>query len=91
MLGRFETPGCCPGTRSGWRRRRRLTGQDCSGADTSTRRRKRAEQRELSRQLRPEALLASPLDDPADCVHGCNGDCVSFGSDVCTFACHDGL
>jgi len=91
MLGRFEAPGCCPGTRSGWRRRRRLTGPDCSGAVTSTRRRKRAEKREFARQLLSEGLLTLPLGDPTDCVHGCNGDCVSSGSDVCTLACHDGL
>ncbi len=51
MLGRFEEPGCCPGARSGWTRRRRLYGPDCSGAGTSTRRRKRLEQREFVRSL----------------------------------------
>lgn len=49
MLGRYETPGCCPGTRAGWRRRR-MSGQDCSGADTSTRRRKRVEARQWRRE-----------------------------------------
>lgn len=91
MLGRFESPGCCPGTRSGWHRRRHLTRLDCCGAGTSTRRRKRVEQRELAHELRPEGLLPAPFDDPTDCAHGCNGDCVYSGSDVCNFTCHDDL
>lgn len=32
--------------------------------------------------------LADPLLDTADCQHGCNGDCMQSGSDVCTFSCH---
>jgi hypothetical protein len=47
-----------------------------------------AEARELARSLRPEGLLPSLLDDPTDCVHGCNGDCLEAGSEVCTFTCH---
>ncbi|GGS88426.1 hypothetical protein ACFFV7_51005 [Nonomuraea spiralis] len=39
-------------------------------------------------------LLGIPLDDPNveqedDCRHGCNGDCSTSGSDVCTFICHE--
>lgn len=30
----------------------------------------------------------SPEDTVCDCRHGCNGDCVTSGSDVCTFVCH---
>lgn len=29
-----------------------------------------------------------PGEDPSDCRHGCNGDCLEGGSDVCTFTCH---
>lgn len=57
MLGRFQTPGCCPGTREGWKRTRRLHGLDCSGAASSTRRRKRAEQRDVAREVL--ALISS--------------------------------
>lgn len=88
MLGRYETPGCCPGTRSGWRRRRHLVGVDCSGGDTSTRWRKRVERREMVRELRPDGLLPDPAEDLSDCRHGCNGDCLANGSDVCNFTCH---
>lgn len=52
MLGRVESPGCCPGTRQGWRRRRHSYGPDCSGAVTDTRRAKRAEQRAVAREIK---------------------------------------
>jgi hypothetical protein len=45
MLGRYETPGCCPGRRSGWTRNRRLFGPDCSRGFTDPRHFKRREQR----------------------------------------------
>lgn len=51
MLGRFESPGCCPGTRQGWRRRRHGHSPDCSGAETDPRRRKRAEQRAVRAEV----------------------------------------
>ncbi|WP_326642839.1 hypothetical protein OG884_05685 [Streptosporangium sp. NBC_01755] len=35
-----------------------------------------------------EIRLPSPLDDPSDCRHGCNGDCLVSGSEVCSFVCH---
>lgn len=53
MLGRYETPGCCPGTRVGWYRGRRSYGPDCIGAVTGTRKSKRREQREAARDIRP--------------------------------------
>lgn len=28
------------------------------------------------------------LYDTGDCRHGCNGDCVASGSEVCSFTCH---
>jgi hypothetical protein len=31
---------------------------------------------------------SEPLRDDSDCQHGCNGDCLISGSEVCTFACH---
>lgn len=54
MLGRFTSPGCCPGTRQGWRRTRRMHGPDCAGGVTDARRRKRVEQRETAREIRAE-------------------------------------
>lgn len=51
MLGRFESPGCCPGSRAGWYRTRRAYGPDCSGAVTDARRAKRAEQRQVAREV----------------------------------------
>lgn len=54
MLGRFETPGCCPGTRAGWTRRRKGFGPDCSGGCTDTRWRKRVEQRQVAREVAEE-------------------------------------
>lgn len=89
MLGRFETPGCCPGTRAGWKRTRRQTALDCSGGDGSTRWRKRIEQRELARELCAEGLLPTAEAGDGDCQHGCNGGCVYGGSERCNFTCHD--
>lgn len=84
MLGRFESPGCCPGTRAG-----RRPGPDCSGGERSTRWRKRVETREFRRSLLPERELDS---DECDCVHGCNGDCLVFlGESDCWFTCHTDL
>jgi hypothetical protein len=51
MLGRVESPGCCPGTRQGWRRTRHAYRQDCSGAVTDTRKAKRREQRAVAREV----------------------------------------
>lgn len=102
MLGRYETPGCCPGTNQGWTRlRHRVIGGDCSGALTDARRRKRVEQRQFRRELwhtltpvefywRPDELAY----DIYDCEHGCNGDCEKpefWGNDRCTFICHEML
>jgi len=64
MLGRYQTPGCCPGMREGWTRTRRQYGPDCSGGNTSTRWRKRVEVQEFARELRPEGLL--PTAEPDD-------------------------
>lgn len=51
MLGRYESPGCCPGHRSGWTRRRKRSGPDCSGANTDSRKRKRVEARQTIRDI----------------------------------------
>lgn len=96
MLGRYESKGCCPGTRAGWRRRRRGYSPDCSGAGTDTRWRKRVEQRAVRREVDayPDDLTegrerriaeygwetSEPGYDWSDCRHGCNGDCVTGGS-----------
>ena len=34
------------------------------------------------------AAILGSLFDPSDCQHGCNGDCVTSGSDRCNFTCH---
>lgn len=47
MLGRYQVPGCCPGTRAG-----RDPGPDCSGGGSMTARyAKRIEARELEREI----------------------------------------
>lgn len=89
LLGRYEAPGHCALNREGWTKRRRWNVRgDCDGAATSTRWRKRVEQRAFARELRPDGLLPAPLDDLSDCGHGCNGDCATSGSDRCRFWCH---
>lgn len=54
MLGRYQSPGCCPGMREGWYRTRRAFGPDCSSGDSDTRWRKRVERREWRRSLLAE-------------------------------------
>lgn len=93
MLGRIESPGCCPGSRAGWTRlKQRGISGDCSGSDTDVRRRKAAERRAVEREavawMYPGTDLLHPLDDPSDCRHGCTGDCERWGSEVCTWLCH---
>ena len=89
MLGRWQVPGCCPGTRKGL-----PPGPDCSGGGSMTARyARRMEARWLAAELAPEAdsdWLASidPLIDVSDCRHGCNGWPCS--SEQCTFICHEG-
>ena len=34
------------------------------------------------------AAIAAAESDDGDCQHGCNGDCVVSGSEVCSFTCH---
>ncbi len=93
MLGRFESPGHCAPNREGWVKRHRwnLRG-DCDGAATDTRWRKRVEQRAFARELRPEGLLPTALDDPTACLHDCHGECLTtlygLDGDGCRFWCH---
>ena len=54
MLGRFASPGCCPGTRAG-----RPPGPDCSGGERDTRKAKRRERREVEREIRASITLSS--------------------------------
>lgn len=54
MLGRYQSPGCCPGMRQGWVRTRRMYAPDCSGALTDSRKRKRVEQRQVAREIRDQ-------------------------------------
>ena len=50
MLGKFRTPGCCPGAREG------RPGPDCSGGDPEgTRAAKRREAREVAALVEDEA------------------------------------
>ena len=60
----------------------------CCNGPRSVQVEKRREERAWRSALRPEGVLAAPLDDPSDCRHGCNGDCVTSGSEVCNFTCH---
>lgn len=39
-------------------------------------------------EWRRAAPTFSPLSDPSDCAHGCNGECETWGSERCTFICH---
>lgn len=85
LLGRFQVPGCCPGTRAGWQ-----PGPDCSGGGSMGRRAaKRQEVRELARDLRDDLadLLGLPDEDQGECQHGCKGTPSCTGPD-CTFICH---
>ncbi len=85
MLGRFRTGGCGCG----------VPGPDCSGHERDTRKRKRAEAREVEREVRQAGayVIPAPFTGLSDCRHGCNGDCIVLGggSEVCTFTCHPGL
>ena len=48
------------------------------------------ELRELAPVADDEWLAAiDPLIDPSDCRHGCNGDCITSGSERCDFTCHE--
>ncbi|MBC6458436.1 hypothetical protein [Actinomadura sp. HBU206391] len=49
MLGRYESPGCCPGSKQGYG-----PGPDCSGSERSTRKRKRFEKRTWRREATNE-------------------------------------
>ena len=86
MLGRYQVPGCCPGTRAG-----RDPGPDCSGGGSMTARyAKRIERRwldaEMAEHLRADVPLG-PCWDLSDCVHGCSGrpSCC----ERCNFTCHE--
>lgn len=86
MLGSYRVPGCCPGTRAG-----RQPGADCSGGGPlGTRKAKRIEARQVADEIAGAlgTVPCSPLEDLSDCLHGCNGDCVSSGSEYCNFTCH---
>jgi hypothetical protein len=89
MLGRYQVPGCCPGTRAG------LPGVDCDGGHPiGARAAKRLEGRDTAREITRELYPADrewlaafiPLYDLSDCVHGCNGSPCT--ADLCTFTCH---
>jgi hypothetical protein len=62
-----------------------------------TRWRRRVEDQRVRRYtdtvVRDEAAAVDADNDPSDCRHGCNGDCVANGSpdDRCNFTCHPHL
>lgn len=89
MLGRYTTRGCWTGSRSNGRPCL-PAGEDCSGWSTSTRWRKRVEQREFERSLLPAGEIDVATDVIRDCVHGCDSECLTEGNDDCTFVCHPG-
>ena len=59
----------------------------CNGPRTVKAERQR-EKRAMARELLPAGKAPSPLGDSSDCRHGCNGDCLTSGSEVCNFTCH---
>lgn len=84
LAGRYC--GQCPTCRSG-----RDTGPDCAGAGPETPRHRRKTDKRVLRRYVADLLAtepATPLLDPSDCRHGCNGACVEGGSDRCDFTCH---
>lgn len=60
-----------------------------------TRWRRRVEERAVRRYAgtvaREEAAAIDADNDPSDCRHGCNGECVATGSGRCNFTCHPHL
>ena len=82
--------------RQSWCRHcRAQPGPDCPDWGHSTRGAKRREQRavrdETSLLVVPSAREAD-LDrrlTGGDCRHGCNGDCITSGSERCDFTCHE--
>lgn len=47
------------------------------------------EKRTFIRSLHPEGLLPTAEADDGHCVHACHGECMTGGSETCTFACHE--
>lgn len=91
MLGRYQTRGCCPGTREGWKRTRRLSPADCGVPDGSTRWRKRVEAREFARELASQGVEDVAAAYERDCRHGCDGECLLYGGPhECGYTCHPG-
>jgi hypothetical protein len=60
----------------------------CCNGPRSVQVEKRREERAWRRELHPREQFPAPGDDPVDCRHGCNGDCITAGSDVCNWTCH---
>lgn len=88
MSGKYF--GQCPGCRNG-----RHVGPDCGGSGPeSTRRRRKVENAAVRRYTAvaaaEEAYAEDAENDPGDCRHGCNGDCVTNGDTRCNFTCHQG-
>lgn len=107
LLGRYQVPGCCPGTRAG-----RDPGPDCSGGGSmGARAAKRIEQRDTDREMAEDESWraavsrqwAQEWDSPEDAVYDedaenaageCHHGCSgspSCGSERCTFLCHRGV
>lgn len=60
----------------------------CCNGPRSVKQERLREKRTLARELLPAGKLSTPLGDSSDCRHGCNGDCLTSGSEVCNFTCH---
>jgi hypothetical protein len=57
MMGRFKTPGCCPGTRAG-----RKPGPDCSGGENVMARHQRKIEKRAWKEEAKDAELAAQLE-----------------------------
>lgn len=65
-------------------------GIDCSDFGKSVKDQRRLEDAWWQRTEVPQpAVLPVPFEDLSDCAHGCNGDCMTSGSDRCNFTCHE--
>jgi hypothetical protein len=57
MMGRFRTPGCCPGTKAGLK-----PGPDCSGGETITPHYQRKIEKRSWKKEAEDAKLAKPME-----------------------------
>lgn len=74
---------------------RAAAGPDCAAAGHAVRDQRHADKAALRRYagtvVQEEAAAVDADNDPSDCRHGCNGECVVSGSEKCSFFCHPHL